>query len=102
MDTGNQGLCLALSSLRRLWVSKGLLSNDEIEQALSQADAGAENDDRFIETLSPPQRDAVTFPIRFLHEANALDASSSLSFIELAKTVGENKKPITTSDDIWR
>jgi hypothetical protein len=94
MDTGNlqmQGLCLAIASLNKLLIAKGVLSASEVETALQAAEIAASNDERFFESLTPPQRDAVTFPIRFLQEAN--QCNGDLSFSALAKAVGENKKP---------
>ncbi|MEP7453506.1 hypothetical protein [Phyllobacterium sp. SB3] len=95
MDTGNlqlQGVCLALASLNKLLVSKGLVSPEEIQAALSQAEVAAESDERFFDSLTPPQRDAVTFPIRFLQAAMGNDGAD-LSFTALAKAVGKTKKP---------
>lgn len=94
MDTGNlqvQGICLAIAALNKLLIAKGLLSAPEIETALQTAEVAASNDERFFASLTPPQRDAVTFPIRFLQEANR--HGDDLSFSALAKAVGENKKP---------
>lgn len=94
MDTGNlqiQGICLAIASLNKLLIAKGVLSAGEIDTALQAAEVAASSDEPFFESLTPPQRDAVTFPIRFLQEAN--QRGDDLSFSALAKAVGENKKP---------
>jgi hypothetical protein len=94
MDTGNlqlQGVCLALASLNKLLVAKGVCSPEEIQSALTQAEMAAETDERFLSSLTPPQRDAVTFPIRFLQIAIGKQ-DADLSFTALAKAVGETKK----------
>jgi hypothetical protein len=44
--------------------------------------------------ISPANRDAICFPIRFLRLANRLHAGDeAFSFSELARRVGETKEP---------
>ena len=96
MNTANlqlEGLCLAIAGICRALASKGLLSQDEIEGVLRQAEAAATSDDRFVEQLSPAHRDAVCFPIRILRLANADITGDPMTFAELAKAVGETKQP---------
>jgi hypothetical protein len=96
MNTANlqlEGLCLAIAAINRELVAKGLLSQTEIETALRKAEAGANGDDRFTDHLSPANRDAVCFPIRLLQLANSNAADEPLSFADLAKMVGETKRP---------
>ncbi|KAA9368297.1 MULTISPECIES: hypothetical protein [Ochrobactrum] len=88
-----EGLCLAIAALNRALVEKGLLSRTEIESALQTAEVTARSDDRFVEDLTPAQRDAVCFPIRILLVANSCDNAAPTTFSELAKSVGETKKP---------
>ncbi|ANG99264.1 hypothetical protein LQT97_21830 [Brucella pseudogrignonensis] len=88
-----EGLCLALVALNRALIEKGLLSRTEIESALQIAEVTARSDDRFVEDLNPAHRDAVCFPIRILHVANSCDNAARPTFSELAKMVGETKKP---------
>ncbi|GAA5628093.1 hypothetical protein Brsp05_03389 [Brucella sp. NBRC 12953] len=88
-----EGLCLAIAALNRALIKKGLLSRTEIESALQTAEATARSDDRFVEDLTPAHRDAVCFPIRVLQMANGCDSAVQPSFSELAKSVGETKKP---------
>lgn len=97
MNTANlqlEGLYLAVASLTDVLVSKGLLSREEIDEALKRAEQGAINDERSMEELSPSNRDAVAFPARLLRIANAQGADAQeLSFYRLAKKVGETKRP---------
>lgn len=96
MNTANlqlEGLCLAVAAINRALVAKGLLSQDEIDQALRRAEVAVSGDDRFAEQLSPANRDAVCFPIRLLQIANSSGAETPWSFSHLAKLVGETKRP---------
>ncbi|MHC1551633.1 hypothetical protein [Phyllobacterium sp. K27] len=88
-----EGLCLAIASINRLLVSKGVVSQVEIDNALEKAEATARGDDRFIEDLSPANRDAVCFPVRVLQIANDTGAEIPWSFSQLAKLVAETKDP---------
>jgi hypothetical protein len=88
-----EGICLALASINRLLVAKGLVSQEELDIALQKAEATAHGDDRFVEDLSPSNRDAVCFPIRVLQIANDTGADKPWSFSQLAKLVGESKTP---------
>ena len=88
-----EGLCLALASVNRLLVAKGIVSQEELDIAFQKADATAHGDNRFAEGLTPSNRDAVCFPIRILQIANDTGAEKPWSFSELAKLVGETKGP---------
>ena len=57
-----EGLCLAIASINRLLVAKGVVSQDELDTAFQKAEATARGDNRFAEHLSPSNRDAVCFP----------------------------------------
>ncbi len=96
MNTGNlqiEGLLLAIAMLNRRLVEKGLLTLDEIEESLHKAEAFATGDER-IEELSPANRDAVCFPIRFLRIANREGGvEEGLYFSELTRRVGTTKAP---------
>jgi hypothetical protein len=91
MNTGNlqvEGLLLAVASLNRLLVEKGLVAADEIELALYRAEASV--DER--EELSPANRDAICFPIRFLRTASRRQAEGGkLHFSDLTREVGATK-----------
>lgn len=96
MNTANlqlQGLCLAIAAVNRSLVAKGILTQQEIDIALRKAEAAATGDNRFVEDLSPANRDAVCFPIRVLQIANRTGAEAPWSFSHLAKLVGETKRP---------
>ncbi|MBA3447362.1 MAG: hypothetical protein H0T56_07105 [Pseudaminobacter sp.] len=97
MNTANlqlEGLYLAIASLNNVLVAKGLLTVEEIDAALRRAEANAIGDDRSVEELSPANRDAVCFPIRLLQLANNSQSESEIpTFSELAKMVGETKRP---------
>jgi hypothetical protein len=88
-----EGLCLAIASINRLLVSKGIVSQEELDVAFDKAEATARSDNRFTENMSPSNRDAVCFPIRVLQIANDTGAETPWSFSELAKLVGESKEP---------
>ncbi|MGH6763949.1 MAG: hypothetical protein ACRECW_20460 [Phyllobacterium sp.] len=95
MNTANlqlEGLCLAIAAVNRLLVARGIVSQEEIDVALRKAEAVATSDDRFIEDLSPANRDAVCFPIRVLQVANRTGAETPWTFGHLAKLVGETKR----------
>jgi hypothetical protein len=97
MNTANlqlEGLYLAVAAINAVLVKKGILSRDEIDFALSQAEQTAINDDRSMEDLSPANRDAVAFPMRLLRIANESAPDGDLpSFGTLAKLVGQTKMP---------
>jgi hypothetical protein len=88
-----EGLCLAIASVNRLLVAKGLVSQQELDTAFEKAEATARGDNRFTGGMSPSNRDAVCFPIRVLQIANDTGAETPWSFSELAKLVGETKEP---------
>ena len=88
-----EGLCLAIASINRLLVAKGLVSQEELDVAFQKAEATAHGDNRFTEELLPSNRNAVCFPIRVLQVANDTGAEKPWSFSELAKLVGETKEP---------
>jgi hypothetical protein len=88
-----QGLYLAIAAINNALASKGLLSRDEIEDALRHAEQTAENDERLIEDMTPSGRDAIAFSVRLLRLANK-EGAESATFSELAKRVGQTKDPL--------
>ncbi len=88
-----EGLCLAIAAINRALVKNGVLSQTDIDDALSRAEATARGDNRFVEDLTPSNRDAVCFPIRVLQIANDTGAERPWTFSELAKLVGGTKEP---------
>ena len=94
MNTANlqlEGLLMAIASINKALVSKGILTTDEIEKALATSEQLVVGDDRAVEDLSPANRDAIAFPIRLLRLANSAEADESSSFSQLARLVGETK-----------
>jgi hypothetical protein len=89
-----EGLLMAVASLNRLLVEKGLLSTDEIDMALKKAEAHITGDDRFAEDLPLASRDAMCFPIRLLQLANSGEPGEAApGFSALARRVGQTKQP---------
>ena len=97
MNTANlqlEGRLTAIAGVNQALVAKGLLTREEIERCLAVAEQTALGDDRVVEDLSPANRDAVVFPIRFLRLANNMaGAKRAPTFTELARMVGETKEP---------
>jgi len=96
MNTANlqlEGLYLAVAAINNALVVKGLLSRDEVDEALSAAEQNATTWDRGQGTLlSGPNREAVAFPVRLLRLANnSADNGGTIGFAELARTVGQLK-----------
>ncbi|TGQ41341.1 hypothetical protein [Mesorhizobium sp. M00.F.Ca.ET.216.01.1.1] len=89
-----EGLHLVVAEINNALVHKSLLSIDEIDLALRKAEASMTGEQRFYEEMSPSNRDAVCFPIRFLQAANSTQSGTDVSpFSELAKMVGQTKEP---------
>jgi len=95
MNTANlqlEGLCLAIASINKLMLAKGLVSQDELLTALRTASAVSASSERATEDLSPANRDAITFPIRMLELAAQMPSEAPLpDFATLARRVGETK-----------
>ena len=89
-----QGLLMALTSINNALVHKGSLSIDDIDEALRKAEANLTDDEeRLFEDMSPANRDAACFPIRFLQAANNAQGETDIpSFTELARIVGQTKE----------
>ncbi len=88
-----EGLLMAVASVTRALVDKGVLTSAEVEKALATAEQTAMGDDRVSEDLSPANRDAIAFPLRLLRMANSAEGESALSFAELTRMVGMAKEP---------
>jgi hypothetical protein len=94
MNTANlqlEGLLLALSSLIVRLERKGLLSREEIDEALAEAEANAGHDPRRPAEVSASNVDAICFPIRFLRVAVASPGDAQRSFTEITGRVGATK-----------
>jgi len=97
MNTANlqlEGLYLAVAAINQALVRKGVLATEDIDRALRVAEATATAEERMVEDLSPANRDAVVFPIRFLLAANnSASEDGTAPFSELARLIGETKRP---------
>lgn len=95
MNTANlqlEGLYAAIAALTAALRSKGLLSQDEIHQALTEAESRIAADSGRPNELSPAHVDAICFPLRFLMLANNSEAAGQrLSFTQIAAEVGRTK-----------
>ena len=90
MNTANpqlEGLYLAVAAINRLMVDKGLVSAEELGQALDTARQQALRDDKG--EVSDSHKKAVLFPIHFLQLANeGVVDLQSLTFSDIAREVG--------------
>jgi hypothetical protein len=95
MNTANlqlRGLLLAMAQINNTLVHKGLLSIDEIDDALAKAETSLMSEEGLFEDLSPANRYAVCFPIRLLQAANHAQGETDIpSFGELTRMVGKTK-----------
>ncbi len=95
MNTANlqlEGLLLAMSALLETMRRKGLLTEREIDEALSSAEASINGEAQSKPDVSRGNIEAMQFPIRFLKVATNLMASGQPSFSDLATIVGETKE----------
>lgn len=89
-----EGLLMAVASINNVLVHKGLLTVDEVDEALRRAEASLTAEERLYEDMSPANRDAVCFPIRFLQSANLARSELGVTpFSQLARTVAQTKAP---------
>ena len=87
-----EGLIMAVAAVNKLLVSKGLLTEDEVETALHGVEASLTGDERLAEDMSPAQRDAVCFPVRLMRLVNAKPEIEELSFSDFTRMVGQSKR----------
>jgi hypothetical protein len=94
MNTANlqlEGLLIAIASINKLLVSKGIVTDREMTLSLETAKQSILGESR-LDELDPAQRDAIAFPIRLLLLANHDSTETGvLPFSELAKMVGQTK-----------
>lgn len=93
MNTANlqmEGLVLALSRLLETLRRKGLLTQQEIESALREADE-ASRMDCAGRNISPAQAEAVRFPIRFLLAGTNIGSGPAVTFSSLATLIGTTR-----------
>jgi hypothetical protein len=82
-----QGLLLALYALLDAVKQKGLLTTQELDDALATAEANALADPQ---RASPASLDGMLFPIRFLRAANTASKVPE-TFTTITQLVGETK-----------
>lgn len=88
-----EGLYLAVAAINEAMIRKGLLSRDEVTQALKTAEQSVISSDRAMEDLRPAERDAMAFPCRLLIEALAPTGNGQPpSFSDLARRVAAGKE----------
>lgn len=96
MNTANlqlEGLLMAMASINRMLVAKGLLDEEEIDLALCEVEANLSSEDK-SEDLSPANRDAIAFPVRLLRLANRHRSDTDLpAFTALTRMVARMKEP---------
>jgi hypothetical protein len=87
-----EGLLMAIASINNVLVRKGILSVQEIDEALSKAESGLMADVHVAEDMTASNQDAACFPIRLLKLANLGQSEDSIQgFAELAREVGRLK-----------
>ncbi len=93
MNTANlqlEGLLLAVSSVLETMKRKGILTETEIIDALTEAETSTRSHVVGMPDLSASNLDAIQFPIRFLRAATN-PAAHGASFTELTTMVAETK-----------
>lgn len=95
MNTANlqlEGVYAAVTALMTALRDKGLLSRDDLDRALGQAETALITDSRRPAGLSAANVEAICFPLRYLRLANqASPDNRPLSFSALATLVGQSK-----------
>ena len=95
MNTANlqlQGLYVAIAAITKALVVKGLLTHEEVDRALREAEMSSLADYRNDEAEAP-NREAMAFAARFLRIVNNSAAGEPMpSFSDVARQVGEAKK----------
>ena len=81
-----EGLLMAIAAMNQLLVQKGVVSTQEVDAALCEAQACRNRSD----AIPPANREAIAFPIRLLQLANQCRPEADLpSFSTLTRTVGQ-------------
>jgi hypothetical protein len=91
LNTANlqlEGILLALYALLDTMKRKGVLNQQEIDDALRQAEGIAAFEGRERDELSRANVEAICFPIRFLREANSASKAME-SFAAITQLVAE-------------
>ncbi|WP_315925036.1 hypothetical protein [Mesorhizobium sp. SP-1A] len=83
-----EGLVMAIAAMNHLLVQKGLVSMQEIDAALREAETRESRSNE----IPPANREAIVFPIRLLQLANQCQPEADLpSFSALTRMVGQMK-----------
>jgi hypothetical protein len=94
MNTANlqlEGFYLVIAALNNALVAKGIMTREEVDGVMRVAEETALIDPG-ANGMSPPSRDAITFPARLLRLANNGASDGQIQpFSELAKLVGQTK-----------
>jgi hypothetical protein len=97
MNTANlqlEGLYVAVSALMNALREKGVLTQEEIEASLADAEGRVASDPGRPLEMSPAHVDAILFPLRYLRLANRTWAADEVpGFMALAARVGREKPP---------
>jgi hypothetical protein len=95
MNTANlqlQGLYLAIAAITKALVVKGLLTREEVDRALREAEMTSLADYR-TDDAEAPNREAMAFAARFLRLVNNSGPGAQMPpFSDIARQVGEAKK----------
>jgi len=93
MNTANlqlEGLLVALTHLIGVLQQKGLVSHDEIKDALTQAETAAMGQADRGGQLREANQQAILFPIRYLMEATSA-AGTGKAFRTITAEIGRDK-----------
>lgn len=93
MNTANlqiEGLLLAVSRLLEALRRKGVLTQQEIDAALKEAEDAATRD-AASRNISAAQAEGMVFPIRVLLTATNLEDGTVPTFTDLACMIGEGR-----------
>jgi hypothetical protein len=95
MNTANlqlQGLYVAIAAVNKALVAKGLLTREDVDRALREAELTSLADYR-SDGPEAPNREAMAFAARFLRLVNNAGPGAPMPpFSETARQVGEAKK----------
>jgi hypothetical protein len=92
MNTANlqlEGLYAAVAALMNSLRDKGVLTAEEIDACLAEAEAVNTGGRR--KDLSPANAEAIRFPFRYLRAANGVAGGKPKSFFDIATEIGMTK-----------
>lgn len=94
MNTANlqmEGLLLALAALLDTMKRNGLLTREQVQSALDQAESAAGVDAGHSADLSHAHAEAILFPIRFLKQVNDHGGADTAPYGDTTRAVGRDK-----------